>query len=196
MKNQSKRLAVAFFAATGLLCAPAAFAHTFGAHGAGFAEGLAHPFLGLDHLLAILAVGVWAAQLGGAALWRVPAAFLAALVAGAWLADFFVDAAVWLETAIGASVLALGLLLAFAPRLPTWTAMLAVALFASFHGCAHGLEMPQAATPVAYGLGFLSATASLHLLGVVLGLALGRVRLAARAGGVAIAAAGWLILAV
>jgi len=195
MKDRSKFLAVSSFAAVALLFTPAVFAHTFGAHGAGFAAGLAHPFLGADHLLAMLAVGVWAAQLGGEALWRVSAAFLAAMAGGASLADAFVDAA-WLETAIGGSVLALGLLVALALRLPSGSAMLAVALFASLHGFAHGLEMPQAASPVGYGLGFLSATASLHLLGVVLGLGLGRVRLASQVGGVAIAAAGLLILAV
>jgi urease accessory protein len=195
MKNQSKFLAVSSFAGAGLLFAPAVFAHTFGAHGAGFADGLAHPFLGLDHLLAMLAVGLWAAQLGGAALWRVPAVFLAAMAGGALLADPSVDAAS-LETAVGGSVLALGLLVALALRLPGGLGLLAVALCASLHGYAHGLEMPQAASPLAYGLGFLSATAGLHLLGVSLGMSLGRFRLASRVGGVAIAAAGLLILAV
>lgn len=195
MKNQSKFLAVSSFATAAVLFTPAVFAHTFGAQGAGFADGLAHPFLGLDHLLAMLAVGVWAAQLGGAALWRVPAAFLAAMAGGALLAIPLVDMA-WLETAIGASVLALGVLVALALRLPSGSALLAVALFASFHGFAHGLEMPQTASPAGYGLGFLSATASLHLLGVLLGLFLGRVRFASRVGGVAIAAAGLLMLAV
>lgn len=195
MKDKFKSLAIAAFVGAGLLSTPAAFAHTFGAHGAGFADGLAHPFLGLDHLLAMLAVGIWAAQLGGSALWRLPAVFLAAMAGGALLANPFVDAAS-LEMSIGASVLALGLLVALALRLPSGLALMVVALFASLHGFAHGLEMPQAAAPLAYGLGFLSATASLHLLGVLLGLSLGRVRLAAQAGGVAIAAAGLLILAV
>lgn len=190
MKDTSKFLAVSSLAGAGLLAAPAAFAHTFGAHGADFAEGLAHPFLGLDHLLAMLAVGGWAAQLGGAALWRVPLAFLAAMAGGALLADAFAGAA-WLEAGVAASVLALGALVALRLRLPGWAAMLAVGLFASFHGFAHGLEMPQAASPWAYGLGFLTATAGLQGLG----LALGRFGWAARVGGVAIAAAGLVLLA-
>ena len=195
MKNPSKFLAVSSFAAAALLFAPGVFAHTFGAQGAGFAEGLAHPFLGLDHLLAMLAVGLWAAQLGGASLWRVPAAFLAAMALGAGLANPAVDMA-GLEAAVGASVLALGLLVALSWRLPGAAGLLTVALCASLHGYAHGLEMPQAASAWAYGLGFLSATAGLLSLGVVLGLAVGRFKLAARVGGVAIAAAGLLMLAV
>jgi urease accessory protein len=193
MKANSKLLAFTIFAMAGMLFTPTVFAHTFGAHGAGFAEGLAHPFLGLDHTLAMIAVGLWAVQLGGSALWRVPATFLAAMVGSALLANPSLEAA-WLEPAIGGSVLGLGLLVAFAMRLPGISGLLAVALFASFHGYAHGLEIPQAASPLGYGLGFMLATASLHLVGVLLGLALGRFRFMARAGGVAIATAGLLIL--
>ncbi len=77
----ARHIAVSATALAGTLAAPAAFAHTFGAHGFGFAEGFLHPFLGIDHLLAMLAVGLWAAQLGGAALWRVPVAFVAFMAA-------------------------------------------------------------------------------------------------------------------
>jgi urease accessory protein len=193
MRFNTNLFAIATLA--GLAFAPAVSAHTFGAHGAGFAEGLSHPLLGVDHLLAMIAVGVWAAQLGGAALWRVPLAFLAAMAGGAWLANPFMDAAV-LELGIGVSVLALGLLIAFRLRLSGLLSLLAVALFAGFHGFAHGLEMPQAASPVGYGLGFLTATAGLHLLGLMLGLLANRGNLVLQAGGVAIAAAGVWILAV
>jgi urease accessory protein len=192
MKDKFKFLAVSSVAGAGLLAAPAVFAHTFGAHGAGFAEGLAHPLLGADHVLAMVAVGLWAAHLGGRAVWRVPAAFLAAMMVGAGLAYPWAG----VEAGVGASVLALGLLLAFAPRWPESLAVLAVALFGVFHGSAHGLEMPQAASPVAYGLGFLSATAALHGLGVGLGLSWLRGRWARRAGGAAIAALGLWMLAV
>jgi len=195
MKGQSKFFAVSSFATAALLFAPGCLAHTFGAHGAGFADGLAHPFLGLDHLLAMLAVGFWAARLGGPALWRVPVAFLMAMSVGAGLAGPALDLP-WLEAGIGGSVLALGLLVAFAPRLSGWLSLSLVALFALFHGFAHGLEMPEAASPWGYGLGFLLATASLHFAGVLLGLALGRFRLAALAAGSAIAATGLLLLAV
>lgn len=193
MKANSKTRVFTLVAMAGMLFTPAVLAHTFGAHSAGFSDGLAHPFLGLDHTLAMLAVGLWAAQMGGSALWRVPSVFAAAMTGGALLANPLLDAP-WLETAIGGSVLGLGLLVAFAMRLSGLLGLLAVALFASFHGYAHGLEIPQAASPLGYGLGFLLATASLHLVGVLLGLSLGRFRWVARAGGLAIATAGLLIL--
>ena len=195
MKSQFKFLAVFSFATSALLSSPTVLAHTFGAHGAGFADGLAHPFLGLDHLLAMLAVGIWAAQLGGVALWRVPTAFVTAMAAGALLAVPEVQVS-WLETGIGASVLVLGLLVAFTVRLSGGLGLCVVALFALFHGFAHGVEMPEAASPGGYGLGFVLATASLHVAGILLGLALGRFRLASLAAGSAIAATGLLLLAV
>lgn len=193
MKNRSKFFAVSALAAAGLLAAPAAFAHTFGAHAAGFAEGMVHPFLGLDHLLAMLAVGLWAGRLGGAALWRVPTAFLSAMAAGAGLAGLGLGVA-GVELGVAASVLALGLLLVFAPRWSSRAAALTVGFFALFHGYAHGLEMPQAAAPDAYGLGFLAATACLHGLGLGLGWAMQRLDWAARMGGAVIAATGLLLL--
>lgn len=195
MKHSSKILAVPAFATAALLFTPSVFAHTFGAHSAGFGDGLAHPFLGLDHLLAMLAVGIWAACLGGSALWRVPTVFLLAMGAGAWLAGPALSMA-GLEAGIAASVLALGLLIAFAPRLAGWLSFALVAFFALFHGAAHGLEMPEASSPLGYGLGFLLATASLHGMGVLLGLALGRFRVASLTAGSAIAVTGLLLLAV
>ncbi|MFM8332470.1 MAG: HupE/UreJ family protein [Candidatus Methylumidiphilus sp.] len=194
MKSKAKYFTVPALAGFALVFAPSASAHTLGSHGAGFAAGVAHPFIGLDHLLTMLAVGLWAAQLGGAALWRVPAAFVAAMAVGAALARPELDLA-GLELAVGGSVLALGLLLAFALRLPGLLAPLAVALLALSHGAAHGLEMPQTASPWGYGLGFLLATAGLHGAGIALGLSLKRSALA-RVGGVAIAAAGLWLLAV
>jgi urease accessory protein len=195
MKANFKSLVFTLFASACMLFTPSAFAHTLlGAHGTGFAGGVAHPFLGLDHTLAMIAVGLWAAQLGGAALWRVPTAFVVAMAGGALLASSSVDEA-WLEAAIGGSVLGLGLLVAFAMRLPGLLGLLTVALFATFHGYAHGLEMPQVPSPVGYALGFLVATASLHLIGVLLGLSMGREQRLVRVGGVAIAAAGLLLMA-
>ncbi len=189
----TKTLAFTFFAVVGLLFAPAAFAHTFGAHGAGFVDGLVHPFFGLDHLLAMVAVGLWAAQLGGSNLWRVPVAFVTAMTVGAIVANPAFDAT-WLETAIAGSVMALGLMVAFRLRLPSLLAVAAVSCFALFHGFAHGLEMPQTASPLGYGLGFLLATASLHLLGLCLGLSMARGRVVLRISGVAIAALGLLLI--
>ena len=116
------------------------------------------------------------------------------MAGGAILANPAMDVS-WLETAIAGSVLALGLMVAFRLRLPSLLGLVAVAVFALFHGFAHGLEMPQTASPYGYGLGFLLATASLHVVGIFLGLAMGRGRFMLQAGGVAIAAAGLLLLA-
>ena len=180
--------------ATALASGPAA-AHTFGAEGAGFAAGLSHPLFGADHLLAMVAVGLWAAQLGGRAIWQVPAAFVVALAAGALLAFAGVGLPV-VEPGIMASVLVLGLLVAGAVRLPAAASMALVGLFALCHGHAHGAEMPAAANPPLYGLGFLLATAVLHALGLALGFVAARqaAPAAARYAGAAIAAAGlWAI---
>lgn len=176
------------------LFAGQAAAHTFGAHGAGFAEGFIHPFLGLDHLLAMLAVGIWAAQLGGRALWLVPLAFLSVMVGGAALAHSGLPFAP-IEAMIAASVLVLGLLVAGSVRVSAAVGAMAVAFFAYFHGYAHGLEIPQAATPVAYVAGFMLATGCLHLLGIGLGSSLKRAPLLTRLSGSALAATGVYLLA-
>lgn len=178
-----------------LLCAsPAALAHT-GHATLGFAAGLAHPFTGVDHLLAMVAVGLWAAQPHGrpGIVWWLPAGFMAALVAGASVAMngrhlAWLDAG--LEPAIAASVLALGLLLVLALRLPLAVSVLLTASFGAVHGYAHGLELPQAASPVLYASGFLLATAALHLAGVGLGHGARRHGWAMRIMGGVIAASG------
>jgi urease accessory protein len=169
-------------------------AHTFGAHGAGMAEGLVHPFIGIDHLLAMLAVGIWAAQLGGRALWPVPLAFVSVMAGGAWLAQLGLDLSL-VEVMIAASVLVLGLLIAGSVRVSTSVSVMAVSVFALFHGYAHGLEMPQAGAPLAYASGFMLATVCLLLIGIVLGLSLNRMRVLSRIGGAAIAVTGVYLLA-
>jgi urease accessory protein len=171
-----------------------AAAHTFGAEGAGFAEGLAHPFLGLDHVLAMIGVGLWAAQLGGRALWQLPLAFLTVMAGGAWLDQAGSD---WsgTEAMIALSVVALGLLVAVSARMAGWIGIGLVALFALFHGYAHGQEIPQAVAPVTYAAGFLLATLILHLIGLGLGLSISRTRTASRVGGLAMAATGVYLLA-
>jgi urease accessory protein len=168
-----------FFAAglgglAGFGLAGTALAHPGGSLlGAGLAEGLAHPLLGLDHLLALLAVGLLAARLGGAAVWRLPLAVLAALTLGGLLvfAGIVLPAG---ELVIAASVLVLGLMVAAALRLPLGPASALAAVFALFHGQAHGAGLPLAASPVLYGLGILAASTALIALGFALG------RLAAR----------------
>jgi urease accessory protein len=184
-------------AAVALLAAPAAEAHPLAFHGMGFAAGAAHPFMGLDHLLAMLAVGVWAVQQGGRAIWAVPAAFVTMLVAGGAMAMAGIPLP-GVEAGILASVVALGLLVAGAARLPMPAGLGLVALTALFHGHAHGAEMPLAASPVGYAVGFTFATIVLHLAGVALGT-LGRASLLesrlVRLGGAAMAATGVALLA-
>jgi urease accessory protein len=180
-----------------LLLSTMAQAHTFGASGGGLAQGFAHPFLGLDHLLAMLAVGLWAAQLGGRARWAVPATFVAMMAAGGLLALAGV-ALPRVEAGIAASVLVLGLLITTASRLPTWVGAIVVGTFAVFHGHAHGTELPMQASEIAYGVGMLSASALLHGLGLGLAWMAHRGGVVAQRGlrvaGVAIAAAGGLLL--
>jgi urease accessory protein len=149
--------------------APAAPAHIIGAQGAAFGTGFAHPFTGLDHMLAMVAVGLWAAQLGGRARWIVPLAFMGAMAAGAGLALAGIRLPA-VETGIASSVLVLGLLIAVSARLPTVTSAVLVGAFAVFHGHAHGTELPQAASEMLYGVGFVLATGMLHATGLALGV--------------------------
>lgn len=173
-----------------LVSAPMAFGHTFGAHGAGFGAGMAHPFTGLDHMLAMVAVGLWAAQLGGRARWAVPLAFMGAMTVGAGLALAGIGLPM-VETGIASSVLVLGLLIALAARLPVVASAILVGVFAVFHGHAHGTELPLAASEALYAAGFLLATGALHLFGLGLGARMHRLflptRLRALGGGIAAA---------
>lgn len=184
-------------AAVALLLTSTAQAHTFGATGGGLAQGFAHPFLGLDHLLAMLAVGLWAAQLGGRARWAVPAAFVAMMAVGGLLALSSV-ALPRVEAGIVVSVLVLGLLITTATRLPTWVGAMVVGAFALFHGHAHGTELPMQASEWAYGFGMLAASALLHGVGFGLAWMAQRGGVVAQRGlrvaGAAIAAAGLLML--
>lgn len=143
-----------------------AMAHT-GHDSASFVAGLSHPFGGLDHLLAMLAVGLWAAKIGGKALWRVPLAFVLALLVSGALGIAGVQLPL-IEGGILLSVIVMGVLLAFAVRFSPIICTLLVASFALFHGAAHGAEMPLAANGVLYALGFTVATTALHLAGIAL----------------------------
>lgn len=145
-----------------------------GDHGGGltwdFSGGFGHPLSGLDHLLAMIAVGLWAAQLGGRTRWAVPATFVSVMALGAVIGH---GAAVvpGVEQAIAASLLALGLLVATAKKMPFPASLPLTAAFAIFHGFAHGAEVPADASGLAYGAGFVAATALLHGAGVLLGQA-------------------------
>jgi urease accessory protein len=146
------------------LFAGTAYAHP-GHSPTGFAGGLAHPLLGLDHLLAMIAIGLWAAQQGGRALWAVPATFVGAMALGGGLAWAGLSLP-HVETGIAVSVLVLGLLIATRRQWSVTAGIAFAAGFAIFHGYAHGLEMPLAASPALYGLGFMLATLGLHGLGI------------------------------
>jgi urease accessory protein len=177
------------------LAGPAA-AHTAGGVD-GVAAGLVHPLGGLDHLLAMIAVGLWAAQLGQRALWAVPGAFVVVMAVGGALGAAGV-ALPHVEPALAASVLALGLLVAFAVRLPAAAGAAIAGLFALFHGHAHGTELPAATSALLFGVGFVAATALLHGIGLAVGLRLrdeaGRMLL--RAAGAGTAAAGRMLFVV
>jgi urease accessory protein len=192
--GRSILLALALFgAATGV-----AQAHT--GHGlGGAAAGFVHPVGGLDHMLAMVGVGFWAAHVATRdrrAVWLVPVAFVAIMVAGGALALSGV-AVPMVEGGILGSVVLLGLILLAAPVLPVQVPMIVVGLFALFHGHAHGSEMPAAASPVAYAAGFVIATALLHAIGVGIGMAAQRVAgtLGTRALGGVVVAAGLALVA-
>lgn len=142
-------------------------AHTTGGAIGGLGSGLGHPFIGLDHLLVMLAVGIWAYQLGGSAVWKVPLVFVLTLLVGASIGLTGLSLP-FIEPVIAASVMVFGLLIAMKFRITPLLASLLVALFALFHGYAHGIEMPLAASPMAYVAGFSLATIGLHGLGVLL----------------------------
>lgn len=173
---------------------PVAEAHTFGSQGAGLMAGLTHPFVGLDHLLAMIAVGIWAGQLGGRAVWLIPLTFVSVMAAAATLASFGLLLPL-MEPAIACSVLVLGLLIAGSVRLPTSVGALLVSLFAVFHGYAHGLELPQAASPILYGAGFVLATALLHGLGIGFARNSRQHKMLQRIAGYSLIAASGLLLA-
>ncbi|HJN22719.1 MAG TPA: HupE/UreJ family protein [Rhodospirillales bacterium] len=156
-------------AALTILSPELAHAHVYGAMGAGFSHGFAHPFGGLDHLLAMLAVGFWAARMGGKTLSLVPASFVAMMAMGGVIGMSGV-ALLEVELGIAGSLLVLGALAATAWRLPLFPAMGLVGLFALFHGLAHGAEMPQTSEPALYGMGFVLATMVLHGLGMTTAL--------------------------
>jgi urease accessory protein len=146
-----------------------AYAHP-GVAGGGL-HGMLHPFTGLDHLCAMIAVGIWAAQMGGRITWVLPATFVSVMTLGGWLGLSGVPLS-FLEGGIVASLLILGILIAAAIRMPLSVSMALVGGFALFHGYAHGVEMPRNASGFNYALGFMSSTVLLHLTGIMLAFSL------------------------
>jgi urease accessory protein len=171
--------------------------HGIGEHGIGWAAGFVHPVGGLDHICAMLAVGLWAAQRGGRAVWAVPLSFVSVMVLGGVLGAAGV-ALPAVEQGIAASVLVLGVLIACAVRMPVVAAGALVGFFALFHGHAHGAEMPASASGFAYGAGFVIATALLHATGFAIATWIawmGQTRLVRFAGGGIAACGAWIFLA-
>jgi urease accessory protein len=150
-------------------------AHTGVGATIGFTHGFDHPIRGLDHVLAMVAVGMFAVTLGGRALWLVPASFVGMMAVGGLLGSSGMNMPL-AEFAIAASVIVLGGLVAMGTRLPTAAAMVIVGFFAIFHGHAHGAEMPADAAGLSYGLGFLMATALLHATGIAGGFGIAQAR--------------------
>jgi urease accessory protein len=151
-----------------MLAAAPAFAHT-GESGGGFISGMAHPIFGPDHVVAMLAVGLWGAFLGNPAIWLLPVVFPLVMAVGGVLGIIGAPM-VAVETGIATSAIVLGLMVALAARPPLWTAAMLVGAFAIFHGYAHGKELPDGANAVAFSAGFVIATGLLHLGGVGFGL--------------------------
>ncbi|OHC73664.1 MAG: hypothetical protein A3G18_02805 [Rhodospirillales bacterium RIFCSPLOWO2_12_FULL_58_28] len=149
---------------------PAA-AHITDAVAGGWTAGLTHPLSGLDHALAMSAIGVWAAQIGQRSIWLLPLSFLAALAVGA-TAGMLGVALPGVEFGVAGSAAALGLLIALAIKPEITAGVSAVALFALFHGLVHGAELPSAASPVSYMAGFLAASTGIIAVGLLAGHAL------------------------
>ena len=166
-------LAVLASAACTLLLAAPAAAHIVEGQQGGFGSGFEHPLTGPDHFLAMFAVGVWGAQMGGRSVWTLPVTFPLIMVAGGVLGmvGLMLPA---IEIGIALSIMALGLAIAVAWRPAEWTALVMIAYFALCHGYAHGAELPLSADPADYAVGFVLATGMIHLFGIGVGLGLNK----------------------
>lgn len=145
-----------------------AFAHPQTGVALGFKTGFLHPLTGLDHVLAMVSVGVWGSQLGKPAIWLLPVTFPMVMAFGGVLGVRGVPLP-GVEVGVALSALVLGLMIAFSARPPLWVAAVLVGMFAIFHGYAHGKELPHAAQPLAFGMAFVLATGMLHVFGISLG---------------------------
>jgi urease accessory protein len=168
-RSTNQRIGLALLAA---LVPAAASAHIGIGSTLGFAHGFTHPLSGLDHILAMVAVGTFAAKLGGRALWAVPLTFMALMVFGGALGMAGITLP-FVEAGIALSVVVLGLAVAIRLEWPIAAAMALVGAFAIFHGHSHGTEMPLDTAGAQYALGFVTATGLLHLAGLGIGLGIG-----------------------
>lgn len=186
-----KMLVVALLVAT----SGTAAAHSETGAAGGFTSGFLHPITGLDHVVAMVAVGLWGAFLGRKAMWTLPIVFPMVMALGGALGVMAVPLP-GVEIGIALSGVVLGLMVAFMVKPPLWVAGVLVGVFAIFHGHAHGTELPDAASPLTYAIGFVISTGLLHLCGIAFGLLTkwpwGVI--AVRVGGIAVAVIGGLFL--
>jgi urease accessory protein len=203
MRNNSMRHSVAskFSVAALVACAltgfsSAAFAHVGDHSGMSFAEGLVHPFTGFDHMLAMVAVGLWASQLGRPAIWLLPLTFPVVMAIGAAFGVSGRELPL-VEIGMASSVLVLGAAVALALRPTLVVSAALVAFLALLHGYSHGVELPADVSALTYGAGFVAATLALHTIGIAIGLCANAIplRYVARTAGAAIAAVGVVLLA-
>jgi urease accessory protein len=168
-----------------------AFAHEETGQAAGFLAGLLHPVTGMDHVLAMIAVGLWGAVLGPPAIWILPVAFPLVMALGGLMGLLGIPLP-GVEIGIAMSAIVLGTMVLAEARPPLWLAALIVAVFAIFHGHAHGRELPEGTSALLYSLGFVIATGLLHAVGILLGAAYrwAAGRWALRVGGAGVALAG------
>jgi len=168
-RELSEAPVAALLAVALMLLATPALAHTGQGVAGGFMTGFLHPITGPDHVVAMVAVGMWGAFLGPPAIWLLPIVFPMVMAFGGVLGVLGVPIH-GVETGIALSAIGLGAMVAFAARPPLWIAAVLVGTFAIFHGYAHGAELPGATNPLAYGIGFVLATGLLHLCGIAFGL--------------------------
>ena len=162
---------IALIATLILVSTTPAFAHA----GHAITSGFLHPFLGWDHLITMLAVGAWGATLGTRAVWAVPAAFVSMMIVGGLLGMSGIEVP-FVETMILASVGVLAALALVRVKMPVWSGMAIVGLFALAHGHAHGAEIPEGVSPWVFGAGFVTATSLIHALGAISALAVMRLK--------------------
>lgn len=176
--------------------APAAVAHTGEGLTGGFLSGFVHPVRGWDHVAAMVAVGLWGTFLGRPAIWVLPVVFPLVMALGG-AAGVLGLPLPGVETGIALSSVILGALILGKVRMPLWSAAVIIGVFAIFHGYAHGIELPTAANPVSFAVGFVVATGLLHLAGIALGLVTtlprGEVFVRAAGGLITMAGAGFLL---
>ena len=172
-----------------------AMAHVESGEAGGFLSGVAHPISGLDHVLAMVAVGLWGAQLGPPAVWLLPIAFPMMMAFGGMLGLMGVPVP-GVEIGIAVSGVVLGAMVLGEVKAPVAAAMVLVGMFAVFHGHAHGTELPNAANPLAYSIGFVLSTGLLHLSGIAFGMLVrwpaGKIAVQAGGGLIALAGVGFL----